>query len=130
MEYANKILIAMDKAKDEEVISFHKAKLQFQLSEKIAEILMTNPGNYYTMQYQKKERTRLDGQIEIFGNVEVIEAEIKKIVIPEIVYSGLGHKLEWRCRYCNSPNDFSNKHCSRCGAPRGQLIQELNEENK
>ena len=30
---------------------------------------------------------------------------------------------EWMCNYCNSPNDYKERHCSQCGATRSFIYE-------
>lgn len=57
----------------------------------------------------------------------------KEFIIPKIIYADytdmLTHTtkqrpIEWRCGYCDSPNEMVRRHCSQCGAPRATLLGE------
>lgn len=61
-------------------------------------------------------------------SADVLVAQTKNVIIPTILWDNVDGNLimrEWRCGYCNSPNELKERHCTQCGGTRAQLIQEL-----
>lgn len=59
---------------------------------------------------------------------DILVADTKNVVIPTILWDNSGGNFrmkEWRCGYCNSPNELKERHCTQCGATRAKLIQEM-----
>lgn len=60
--------------------------------------------------------------------VDVFWVNTPNVVLPTLVYDEGWDKaelIEWRCGYCQAPNEMMARTCTQCGAPRALLIQEM-----
>ena len=88
--------------------------------------MMLGREEYFVIRFVPKWFTDYEKNEYRFSVIaEIMQALEKSVVMPKFIYDNQCRLIEWRCGYCNSPNEVKSRHCTQCGAPRALLIQEM-----
>lgn len=89
--------------------------------------LSANEKTYYHVNYSPivKYPWEAGDPYEIMVRIEVFVSGTHKIKVPVLIYDIQGRVIEWRCGYCDTPNEIADRNCTQCGAPRAKLLQEM-----
>lgn len=81
-------------------------------------------GKYYTIRLSEVQVRDRREFVHFDRHLAVFVSPTQNVVIPTVVWDN-GVIKEWRCGHCETPHDFKHRYCTQCGAPRAQLIQEI-----
>jgi len=95
------------------------AQLQHELNNKVISVLGEEPHTIRVRREMRRDLTTMDTILRM--TAEVMEVETMKVVMPEVIWGGMGiiDNKKTRCRYCGqvSPDD-ERGGCAACGGRR------------